>query len=107
MTTDRAEIKQNKYAEKPDELRDYPASMSKYIDLKESVSKNAKNVYDGWGKNVYWFKNGILPFSKRDSMKSGSTDQQLDILDTTEPRRFNDFISQIKEEQKKYRQEII
>ena len=33
-------------------------------------------------------------------MKSDSTDQQLDILDTTEPRRFNDFLSQIKEEQK-------
>ena len=40
-------------------------------------------------------------------MKTDSVDQQLDILDTNEERRFNDFLSQIKEEQKKYRHEII
>ena len=39
MTIDRAEIKQNKYAKKLDELRDYPARMPKYIDVKESVLK--------------------------------------------------------------------
>ena len=33
-------------------------------------------------------------------MKNDSTDQQLDVLDTAELRRFNDFLSQIKEEQK-------
>ena len=43
MTIDRAEIRQNKYAQKLDELRAYPARMSKYIDSKESVSKNVKN----------------------------------------------------------------
>ena len=42
MTIDGAEIKQNKYAEKIDELRAYPARGSKYIGLKESVSKNVK-----------------------------------------------------------------
>ena len=64
MTTDRAEIKQNKYAEKLNELRDYPARMSKYIDLKESVSKNAKNVYDGWGKMFIGLKMEYYHFLK-------------------------------------------
>ena len=86
MTIDRAEIKQKKYAEKLDELRTYSARVSKYIDLKESVSKNAKTFYDGWEKIVYGFKNGLLPLSKKDYMKTDSADQQLDILDTTEVR---------------------
>ena len=47
MTIDRAEIKQNKYAEKLDELRDYSARMPKYIDVKESVSEKVKTFYDG------------------------------------------------------------
>ena len=81
--------------------------MPKYIDLKESVSKNVNSFYDGWEEIVHGFKNGILPLSKMDDMKIDSADQQLDILDTTEQRRFNNFSSQIKEEQKKYRHEII
>ena len=40
MTRDEAEVKQNKFAEKLDNLRAYPARGSKYIDLKESVPKN-------------------------------------------------------------------
>ena len=43
LTIDKAEIKQNKFAEKLDELRIYPARRSKYIDLKESVFENVKN----------------------------------------------------------------
>ena len=95
MTIDRVEIKQNRYAEKLDELRAYSARVSKYIDLKESVFKNVKNFYDEWEKIVYGFKNGILPLSKKDNMKTDSADQQLDILDTPEQRRFNDFLDQI------------
>ena len=97
MTIDGAEMKQNKYAEKLDELRPYPARVPKYIDLKESVSKNVDNFYDGSEKIAYGFKNEILPFSKKDDTKTDSANQQLDILDTTEQRGFNDFLSQIKE----------
>ena len=43
LTIDKAEIKQNKFAEKLDELRVYPARRSKYIDLKGSVFENVKN----------------------------------------------------------------
>ena len=46
MTIDGPETKQNKYAEKLNELRRYPARGSKYIGLKESVSKNVKTFYD-------------------------------------------------------------
>ena len=42
MTIGKTEIKQNEFAEKLDKLRAYPAKGSKYIDLKESVSKNLK-----------------------------------------------------------------
>ena len=51
-------------------------------------------------KIVYGFKNAILPLSKKDDLKIDSGDQQLDILDTPEQRRYNDILSQIKEEQK-------
>ena len=48
MTKDEAEIKQNKFAEKLDESRAYPVKRSKYIYLKETVSKIVKTFYDGW-----------------------------------------------------------
>ena len=53
MTIDGAEIKQNKYAEKIDELRAYPARGSKYIGLKESVSKNVKKKIMTDGKKLF------------------------------------------------------
>ena len=100
MTIDRAEIKQNKYAEKLDGLRAYLARVSKYIGLKESVSKNVKKFYDRWEKIVHGFENGILLLSKKDDMNTDSANRQLDTLNTTEQRRFKEFLSQIKEEPK-------
>ena len=55
MTVDEAEIKENKFAEKLDELRAYTAMEYKYIDLKKSVFKNAKHFSDGWEKIVNGF----------------------------------------------------
>ena len=52
ITKDKAEIKQNKFAEMLDILRAYPERGFKYIDLKESVFKNAKRFYIGWEKIV-------------------------------------------------------
>ena len=92
MTIDKAEIKQNEFPEKHDDLRAFPARTSKYIDLKESVSKNAKKFYDGWEKIVYGFKKGMLPLSKKDDMKTDSGDQQPDISDTRRQIKFNDFL---------------
>ena len=43
MTIDEAEIKQNKFAEKLDELRAYSARSFKCTNLKESISKYVKN----------------------------------------------------------------
>ena len=37
MTIDKAEIKQNEFSEKLDNLRAYPARGFKYVGLKESV----------------------------------------------------------------------
>ena len=74
MTKDEAEIKQNKFAEKLDESRAYPVKRSKYIYLKETVSKIVKTFYDGWSRIVYGFKNGILPLSKKDGKKTYSSD---------------------------------
>ena len=65
--------------------------MSKYIELKESVSKNVKDFYDGWEKIVYGFRNGTLPLSKIDDMKTESSDQEPDILETTKQKKFNYF----------------
>ena len=82
MTMGVKERKQNKFAEKLDESRACPARGSKYIDLKESISKNFKKFYDGWEKIFDGFKNGKLPLSKKDDTKSGSSDKQTDVLDT-------------------------
>ena len=68
MTLDKVEIKQKKYAEKLDELRVPPARESKYVGLKESISKNVKKSYDGWEKIVYgkkWEKMEYYHFLKR------------------------------------------
>ena len=47
MKIDEAELKQNKFAKRLDELIAYPAKGSKYIGLKESASKNLrKNMTD-------------------------------------------------------------
>ena len=78
MTIDEAEIKQNEFAEELDKLKTYPARESKYIDLKESVFKNANNFYDGWKEHFYRFKNEILSLSIMDGAKTDSGDQQPD-----------------------------
>ena len=103
MTIDEAEIKQNKFAEKLDGLRAYPARGSTYIDLQESASRNVKKNYDGWDKIFNRFKNRILALSKKALEKSESDNQHPDILDTPKQKGFNDFLSQVKEKQKKYR----
>ena len=51
MTLDKVEIKQKKYAEKLDELRVPPARESKYVGLKESISKKCKKKLWRMGKN--------------------------------------------------------
>ena len=41
-----------------------------------------------------------LPLSKKDDMKTDSSNQQPDVLDTPEQIKVNGFLEQIKEEQK-------
>ena len=82
MAIDEAELKQSKFLKELKKLRAYPARGSKYIDLKESVSKDAKKFYDGWEKIAMGFKNGILPLFKSDDTETDSGDQPSEILDT-------------------------
>ena len=96
MTIIKAEIKRNKFVEKLDELRAYPAREYKYIDLKKSVFKNAKKFSDGWEKIVNGFKNGILPLSKGVGTKAHNSDQQIDILDTPEQKKLTIFHVRLK-----------
>ena len=72
-------------------MRTYSEKGSKYIDLKESVSKNVKDFYDGWKKIVYGFRNGTLPLSKIDDMKTENGDQEPECLETTKQKKFNYF----------------
>ena len=65
LTIDKGEIKQNEFTEVLDKLKVYPARGYKCIDLKESVSKNTKNFYDGWKKICYGFKMEYYHFLKR------------------------------------------
>ena len=103
MTIDETEIKQNKFAEKIDEFRAYSARGSKYIDLKESVSKNVEIFHNAWEKIVYRFKNKILPLSKKDD----SGDQGPSIFGTPTQKRFDNFLKQIEEEQKNIDTELV
>ena len=64
--------------------RAYAARVSKYIDLKESVSNNVKTFDDGWEKIVNRLKNGILTLSKKVGTKTDSGEQQPDVLDIPE-----------------------
>ena len=100
MTIDEVEIKQSKFAEQLDKLRAYPARESKYIDLKEFVSINRKNLYDCFQKIVNGFKNGILLLFKIVGTKTDTGDQQPDTSDTYKQKKFNDFLCHIEEEQK-------
>ena len=97
MTIDETERKLDEFAKMLDVLKAYPAKKSKYVKLKENLFKYAKIFYGGWEKTIYGFKNEILPVSKKDDLK---TDQQLRILGTPEQTKFNDFLEQIKEDQK-------
>ena len=47
-------------------------------------------------KIVNGFENGILPLSKKVSMKTDSGDPQLGISDTSKEKRFVNFLEQIR-----------
>ena len=67
-----------------DILRAYPARGPKYIDLKESAFKNAKNYYDGWKKIVYGFENGILPFHLDKNMHTDNIKDENGLINYKE-----------------------
>ena len=73
MAIDEADIKQNEFAKQLDELKSYPATGYKYIDLKESLSNGPKICYGEWEKNNARFKNKILPLT----IKVGVINSQL------------------------------
>ena len=50
------------------------------------------------GKSLNWFKNKTFSLSKKVGAKTNSGDQKPDILHTPGQKRFNDILSQIKEE---------
>ena len=69
MTIDEAEIKQNKFAEKLDELRAYSARSFKRMNLKESISKYVK-IFMTDGKNfLMGLKTEYYCFLKRMVLK--------------------------------------
>ena len=57
-----------------------------------NIQDDTKKNYDRWKKIIYGFKHGILPLAKKDAAKTDSADQQLNILDMTEEKKFNGFL---------------
>ena len=96
----RKKKKQDEFNEVVNALSRYSPRDKKYIGAKNKFFDNAKNFYKGRDKIIEGFKNGILPLSKKDDMKTDSGHQQPDVLDTPEEIKFNDFLKHIKEEQK-------
>ena len=60
------------------------------------ILKNEKHFYHGWEKIVYGLRNGILPRSKKDDMKTDIGDQQPDILDAPVQTELNDFLIKLR-----------
>ena len=53
------------------------------------------------GKIVYGVKNGMLPLSKKDDMKTDSGDWRPDISNTSkQSKEFNNFLTQLKKDQR-------
>ena len=67
---------------------------------KNEFLENPKNFYKRREKIIEASKNEIFPLFKKDDIKLIAVNQQKDILDKPEQTKFNDFLEQIKEEQK-------
>ena len=93
ITIDKAEIKQNKFAEMLDILRAYPARGFKYIDLKmqKVFMMDGKKLFMGLKMEYYHFLKCMI--WKMIAM----INNQIDI---SEQIKFNDLLEQMKEEQK-------
>ena len=98
-TINEAEIKQNEFAEWLDELKVSQARRSKYIDLKESASKNLKNFTTD-GEKLFMDLKIEYYRSLKNGLKTDSIDQRPNILDTPEQIRSNEFLQQIEKDQK-------
>ena len=85
ISIDETERKQDKFWGDLDNLKKYDASMSKYVELKENVLKNAKKKnYDGKEEIIKRFKNIFFPLFKENGMETDSGNQQPDIADTSD-----------------------
>ena len=62
MTINDAEIKQNEFNSKLDDLQIYKPRKLEYIEAKNSLINNAENFYKGREKIINGFKEGIFPF---------------------------------------------
>ena len=63
MAIDEAESKQDQFNAVLDVLSDYTPRDEKYSKAKNKLLDNAKNFYEGRGKIIKGFKNGIFPLN--------------------------------------------
>ena len=66
MTINDAEIRQNKFNSKRDALDNYSPKDKKYIEAKNSLINNAKNVYEGRKKVIEGFEDKLFPIKPDD-----------------------------------------
>ena len=57
-----------------------------------NIQDDTKKNYDGWKKIIYGFKHGILSLAIKDAAKTDSADEQPNILDMPEEKKFNGFL---------------
>ena len=72
-----AEMKQNEFDIKLNNLSWYSPRNQKYIDAKNKLSDNAKNFYEGRKKVIEGFKKGIFPLKSYDEFKEQQTSEKF------------------------------
>ena len=89
MTTNDAEMKQNKFNLKVDALNNYFPKVQKYIEAKNSLINNVKNFYEGRKKIIEGFKNKIFPIKSDDETEEQQTSKKTKKSDANP---FNEWI---------------
>ena len=76
MTTNDAEIKQNKFNSIRIVLNNYIPREEKYIEAKNSITNNAKNFYEGRETIIKGFKEKTFPLKSDDKFEDQQTSKK-------------------------------
>ena len=77
MTRDEVEMKQDEFNSVLGALSNYAPKSQKYIEAKNKLLNNAKNVHEGKEKIITGFKDGIFLLNHDDGFEEQQTSKKL------------------------------